>query len=576
VYGNAAKDVNADASTPVATTATNDWWGKAIPDPTQYSNSVTVTTPLPQQAPTFKLGAGTIVFSSDNVNSASGNFGKGTLTVTLTADREVDPTVPVSVSFLGPAEAVPHPVAGSWKTDNLTWQGTVALDPLANVAGVNTLTISGAKSCVPDGTNVMAPETGTFTLDFGKATVPGPGSPQSIGARSATFTESVNPNGWSNQRDTFVFFQYRLDSGTYVPNDIAGLQSIAQNPSGLLGYKPIGHGTAAVPVNAQVSQLLTPSTIYDYRVVAVDLNGITIGPDHQFTTVAAATHFDVTGAASTTAGTTYNVTVTARNATTTVLDYPGTVTLSSSDPQWVAPSPGTLTNGMGTFTGTLKTAGSQSISATDGTITGQLTAITVNAGVAASLTLSAPATAAAGTAFSVTVTAKDAFNNVAAGYRGTVSFSGGGAGATLPNAYTFVAGDNGTHTFTNGLTLQIASSQTITVTDGTLSNAGTVVVNAGAAASLTLSAPATATAGSAFSVTVTAKDAFNNVATGYRGTVSFSGGGAGATLPSAYTFVAGDNGTHTFTNGVKLQATGSQTITVTDGVLSNPATVVVT
>jgi parallel beta-helix repeat protein len=582
LYGNTLGDLKSDAPTAVATTATNDWWGKTPPDAGQYSASVIVNTPLPQQAPTFKLGAGAIAFSSDNTNSSSGNDGKGTLTVTLTADREVDGTVPLSVSLLGPAETVPHPVTGSWKGDNLTWQGTAAIDPLSNIAGLNTLTITGAKSCVPDGNKVMAPETGSFTIDLGKATVTGPAIPQNVGARSATFTDSVNPNGWSNpstnpRTDTYVFFQYRLDSGgVYDAGVIAGLQAGTVNPTGLLGYQMIGHGTSAIPVKAQVSQLLAPSTIYDYRVVAVDLNGIVTGLDHQFTTLAAADHFSVAGAATTKAGDPYAITVTALNpANKTVIDYPGTVAFSTSDPQWIAPSPGTLTNGTGTFSATLKTAGSQSITAGDGLISGQLTPITVNAAAAASLTLGAPATATAGTAFSVTVAAKDLYGNVATGYAGTVSFSGGGAGATLPSAYSFVPGDNGMHTFTNGATLQSAGSQTISATDGTLSNAATVTVSAGAATSLTLSAPATATAGTAFSVTVTAKDLYGNVATAYAGTVTFSGGGAGATLPGAYPFVPGDNGMHTFTNGVTLLATGSQTILVTDGTLNNSATVIV-
>jgi hypothetical protein len=173
------------------------------------------------------------------------------------------------------------------------------------------------------------------------------------------------------------------------------------------------------------------------------------------------------------------------------------------------------------------------------------------------------------------VTAKDLYGNVATGYTGTVSFSGGGSGATLPSNYPFVAGDNGVHTFTSGVTLTTAGSQTITVTDGTLSNPATVMVNPAAASSLTLSAPATATAGTAFTVTVTAMDLYGNVATGYTGTVTFSGGGAGATLPSPYPFVAGDNGVHTFTSGVTLVATGGQTISITDGTLNSSANVTV-
>jgi hypothetical protein len=413
------------------------------------------------------------------VNSASGKFGKGTLTVTLTADREVDPTAPVSVSFLGPAETVPHPVTGSWKTDNLTWQGTATLDPLANVGGLNTLTITGAKSCVPDGTNMMATETGTFTLDFGKATMPGPGSAQNVGSRSATFNESVNPNGWSNQKDTYVFFQYRLDSGVYDASVIAGIQAGTLNPTALLGYQTIGHLTAAIPVSAQVSQLLTPGTVYDYRAVAVDLNGIATGPDHQFTTLAAATHIDVTGVATTMAGATYSVTVTARNATTTVIDYAGTVSFSSSDLQWVAPSPGTLTTGTGSFIATLKTAGSQSITASDGLITGQLTPITVNAAAGKTLSLVPQSgTLTHGMPFNLTVTAKDPYGNTAISYSGTVHFTSSDLGATLPADYTFTTGagnDNGVHPFS--VTLSAAGNPTVTATDmATPTITGTVTV----------------------------------------------------------------------------------------------------
>jgi hypothetical protein len=371
LYGNTSGDVKADASTPVATTATNDWWGKTPPDLSQYSTSVTVTTPLPQQAPTFKLGAGAIAFASSNTNTSvnpAGNFGKGTLTIALTADREIDPTVPLSASLIGPGETVPHPVTGSWKPDNLIWQGTATIDlPTINAAGTNTLTISGAKSCVPDGNNVMAPETATFTLDFGKATVSGPGAAQSIGGKSATFTESVNPNGWSNQTDTFVFFQYKPHTGTYVPNDTAGLQSIAQNPTGLLGYTTIGHGTATVPVTAQVSQLLATSTAYDYRVIAVASNGITAGPDRMFTTLGPLDHLVLAAVASPqTAGTAFSVQATAYDVGKNVLiDYLGSGAVVTGN---LSTAPAGNCAGLGTTCP--PKYGSQSWSAGVGTITG--------------------------------------------------------------------------------------------------------------------------------------------------------------------------------------------------------------
>src|SRR5262249_57385513 len=86
------------------------------------------------------------------------------------------------------------------------------------------------------------------------------------------------------------------------------------------------------------------------------------------------------------------------------------------------------------------------------------------------------------------------------------------------------------------------------------------------ASTLAVPAPANVSAGSAFSATVTALDAYGNTATGYTGTVHFTGGGSGATLPSDYTFVAGDNGTHTFSNAFVLTQAGSRTITATDTV----------
>ena len=62
--------------------------------------------------------------------------------------------------------------------------------------------------------------------------------------------------------------------------------------------------------------------------------------------------------------------------------------------------------------------------------------------------------------FTVTVTAKDAYENTATGYTGTVHFtsSDSGVGVTLPSNYTFQAEDVGTHTFTNGVTLMSASA----------------------------------------------------------------------------------------------------------------------
>src|SRR5206468_2189968 len=145
--------------------------------------------------------------------------------------------------------------------------------------------------------------------------------------------------------------------------------------------------------------------------------------------------------------------------------------------------------------------------------------------------------------------------------------TGGGASPTLPANYTFVGGDNGTHTFT--ATLTQAGSRTITATDtvtGTINGTtGTITVAPSTATTLTVTGPANATAGTSFNtLVVTAKHASRTTPTPYTTLFRSTGGGASPTLPANYTFVGGDNGTHTFT--ATLTQTGSRTITATDTV----------
>jgi hypothetical protein len=68
-------------------------------------------------------------------------------------------------------------------------------------------------------------------------------------------------------------------------------------------------------------------------------------------------------------------------------------------------------------------------------------------------------------------------------------------------------------------------------------------------------------------------------ATGYRGTVHFTGSDVHAVLPANYTFTSAEAGVHTFTNGVTLNTTGAQSVTATDkasGSITGGASVMVT
>ena len=224
--------------------------------------------------------------------------------------------------------------------------------------------------------------------------------------------------------------------------------------------------------------------------------------------------------------------------------------------------------GAATFTVTDTTSQTVTYSATIGvTAVLQTAQVTFVPGAATHFTVTAPPSATAGSAFSVTVTARDATNNLVTTYAGTTTFTSTDPTATLPAAYTFVAGDNGAHTFTNATMLTTVGSRTVAVNDGAMTGSASVTVSAAAADHFSVSAGASQTAGTPFTVAVAARDPFGNVATGYLGTVHFASTDSLATLPLDYSFVAGDAGSHTFTSGAVFGTAGAQTLTATDTVV---------
>jgi ELWxxDGT repeat protein len=282
--------------------------------------------------------------------------------------------------------------------------------------------------------------------------------------------------------------------------------------------------------------------------------------------------FSLQGPAASTAGSSFTLTVTALDASGNLNpNYTGAVHFTSSDPSAILPADYTFTaadQGVHTFTITLDKAGAQSVTVVDksNSSIGGNTSVSVSAAAASSFTATGfPSSTTAGNAGNVTITALDAYGNVATGYTGTVHFTSSDAQAALPADYTFTSGDAGVHVFS--ATLKTAGTQSITATDTansslTSTDAG-ILVNAAAASVLVVTGPSSVTAGVAFSITVTAKDAYGNVAASYRGTVHFTSTDPKAKLPANYTFTAADNGTHTF-SGLILKTKGNQTITITD------------
>ena len=285
----------------------------------------------------------------------------------------------------------------------------------------------------------------------------------------------------------------------------------------------------------------------------------------------AADHFGVSAPAASIAGMPFNVTVSALNPLgQTDPGYRGRVHFTSSDAQASLPGDYTFTAadmGVHTFSVTLKTAGNQTVTATDTTsasFMGSATVAVTPAAVSRLAVAGFPSPVTAGTVHTFEVAAKDAYGNTVPDYTGTVHFTSSDPRAIVPEDYTFTAADGGRQVF--GAVLRTAGTQSLSATDvvdssitGTQSG---IAVNPAAADHLALDAPPTVSDGTPFPLTVTAKDLFDNTATGYRGTVHFTTSDPQATLPADYPFSAGDAGVHTFT--VTLRAVGNQTVMVSD------------
>src|SRR6266550_1606995 len=198
------------------------------------------------------------------------------------------------------------------------------------------------------------------------------------------------------------------------------------------------------------------------------------------------------------------------------------------------------------------------------TTTNLLNAFLFGAPIVDHLRVTAPATAIAGDPVSVTVVAENVQGTPVTSYSGTVHWTSSdtSSGVVLPADATLTGGQG-----TFQVTLTKAGAQTVTATDtqtATLTGQASLTVRAAAAASLTLAAPSSVTMNQAFNVTVTAKDRFGNLATGYTGAVHFSTSDISplARMPADYSFAAADAGVHTFS--VTLQTPPSQSVTVTD------------
>jgi uncharacterized repeat protein (TIGR01451 family) len=442
-------------------------------------------------APGFAGTATLTLVSNDLGNSGSGGFLTDSDTEQISVTRTLDHfTVAVQANVVA---GVPFTVTVTARDH----AGAVVGD----YAGTVNVTKSDLGSSVPATAAFTAgvatfsatlETAGTQTLRVADALAPslaGSGTVLVVAAAAAQLAFQQQPaTTLANAPFPSTVSVVALDAfGNLVTNDNSDVVTVRLQPnsagatlSGTAAVKLI-HGVATFPTlqlnkagngfRFSTSAPLLPVVVSDaFDVAAVASFGVTTVP----TTVTAGTEIQVTVQALDSKG-------------AVVTNYAGTIHITSTDPQAALPADATLAGGTGTFRVTLKTAGSRTVSAADlvkSSITGTFKKpLTVTAAAVSALTITGLANPSSPSmAQTVSVSAVDAFGNVNAGYRGTVTLTSTDPAAVLPHSTTFVAKDAGKHPF--GVTLKTAGLRAVTASDGVLSVSQANILVTGASATV--------------------------------------------------------------------------------------------
>ena len=253
------------------------------------------------------------------------------------------------------------------------------------------------------------------------------------------------------------------------------------------------------------------------------------------------------------------------------ITYAGTISFASSDPAAKLPPPVTLTpadhgvfNTVGTIV--LVTPGLQTLTAID-SATGTVlftTSLQVAATALAddALSLSLGGGLVAGVPQSLSLTALTPNQVADARAVGAISLSSSDPRAVLPANQALFPGDGGRKTLT-GLIFSTAGPQQLEVSLGGLTAIVPVNVAPGPARRLQLTGPATVTAGVPSALVLTARDAYDNRATGYVGSVNVRSSDAQAS-PASQLAVLDASAAGLANLALTLKTAGRQTVSVSD------------
>ncbi len=266
-------------------------------------------------------------------------------------------------------------------------------------------------------------------------------------------------------------------------------------------------------------------------------------------------------------------------ATVTLLDdtnsvvsgYRGTVQLTSSDTAGTLPPIHMFAAsdaGKYTFGGLqVHTLGAQTLTATDIADPNLRAQVPLQVTRHREVRLTVPPPVVAGVPQTLQVGVTDLSGNTVANYVGLLNITCTDANALFPTSIALTAANAGSITLQHNVIFQTAGLQTLGATDAAVpdivgSNPNILVLPA-AATHLALTGLHSDPAGTAQTLITTALDAFDNVATGYRGRVRFASSDPQAALPPDTLFSVADAGVYTYPS-VALLTVGIQSVTATD------------
>lgn len=380
---------------------------------------------------------------------------------------------------------------------------------------------------------------------------------------------TANPNVFNNNR----YIQYALLLGAHVAGTNGGQTFYDMTP--VIRSVEIRYNTGTLGANFAQRNVEPPATIIASAspTITADVNVEIQGGN--------ATALEITAPPAVTAGVPFTISVRAVDAFgNTADDYALTWSFTSTDGlpfEGIVPGDYTLVPaadaGAHTFYNAciLYNGPTRTIQATDGSLTAISSPIIVNPGPIGVFSIFALSPQPANTVFALSLEAIDIYGNRKTDHSGNVKFTDnktGGVSIYNPVEILPAAWSSGLATLTPGVSF--TKAETVNVTGEGSNRSGVsnnVTITNAAAVTIQLSVSTTAPdSGVPFSVTVTALDAFGNIATDYLGMVRFSANDIhpSVLLPADYQFTLVDAGVKTFSSAVRLISPGNTNLEIVD------------